>query len=75
MRANTTEVLTRGGNCFVFSGNKNKQLNDFYSFENNNDESIFPCCVFFQILAYYLSILKGNNPDRPKNLAKSVTVE
>lgn len=75
MRANTIEVLTRGGNCLVFSSIKNKEINDFYSFEVNNDEAIFPCCVFFQIFAYYLSVLKGNNPDRPKNLAKSVTVE
>ena len=28
-----------------------------------------------QILAYKLSISKGINPDRPKNLAKVVTVE
>jgi hypothetical protein len=26
-------------------------------------------------LAYYLSISKGINPDKPKNLAKVVTVE
>jgi glucosamine--fructose-6-phosphate aminotransferase (isomerizing) len=28
-----------------------------------------------QLLAYYLSISKGINPDKPKNLAKVVTVE
>ena len=28
-----------------------------------------------QLLAYYLSIIKGIDPDRPKNLAKVVTVE
>jgi glucosamine--fructose-6-phosphate aminotransferase (isomerizing) len=28
-----------------------------------------------QILAYYLSISRGINPDMPKNLAKVVTVE
>ena len=28
-----------------------------------------------QLLAYYLSINKGINPDKPKNLAKVVTVE
>lgn len=30
---------------------------------------------FFQWLAYYTSIKKGLNPDKPRNLAKSVTVE
>ena len=27
-----------------------------------------------QLIAYYLSILKGNNPDKPKNLSKCVSV-
>jgi glucosamine--fructose-6-phosphate aminotransferase (isomerizing) len=31
--------------------------------------------VPFQIIAYELSVLKGNNPDKPRNLAKSVTVD
>lgn len=28
-----------------------------------------------QLFAYYCSVLRGNNPDKPRNLAKSVTVE
>ena len=28
-----------------------------------------------EIGAYYVSIARGNNPDKPRNLAKSVTVE
>ena len=28
-----------------------------------------------QLLAYYTSVLKGNDVDKPRNLAKSVTVE
>ncbi|MDP6704157.1 MAG: glutamine--fructose-6-phosphate transaminase (isomerizing), partial [archaeon] len=31
--------------------------------------------VPLQLFAYYMSVLKGNDPDRPRNLAKSVTVE
>ncbi len=31
--------------------------------------------VPIQLLAYYLSVKKGINPDKPKNLAKVVTVE
>lgn len=44
-----------------------------------------PCCpeilmpivavVPLQLLAYYASIDRGNDPDKPRNLAKSVTVE
>ncbi|WP_297436962.1 glutamine--fructose-6-phosphate transaminase (isomerizing), partial [Thermococcus sp.] len=31
--------------------------------------------VPLQILAYHLAVLRGNDPDKPRNLAKSVTVE
>lgn len=31
--------------------------------------------VPLQLLAYYLSVIKGHDPDYPRNLAKSVTVE
>ncbi len=35
----------------------------------------FALIVPLQLLAYHVSVLKGINPDRPRNLAKSVTVE
>ena len=28
-----------------------------------------------QLFSYYCAILRGNDPDKPRNLAKSVTVE
>jgi glutamine---fructose-6-phosphate transaminase (isomerizing) len=31
--------------------------------------------VPLQLMSYYLSVAAGHNPDRPRNLAKSVTVE
>lgn len=41
------------------------------------NENIMPIAsiIPFQLLAYYTSINKGINPDQPRNLAKSVTVE
>ncbi len=41
------------------------------------DDSFKPifAIIPFQILSYKLAILKGLNPDMPRNLAKSVTVE
>ena len=35
----------------------------------------FPAVTVFQLLAYYVSALKGLDVDKPRNLAKSVTVE
>lgn len=37
--------------------------------------SPIPFAVPLQMLAYYMSLEKGNNPDMPRNLAKSVTVK
>ena len=40
-------------------------------------EVLMPCiaAVPLQLIAYYTSVLKGNDVDQPRNLAKSVTVE
>lgn len=35
----------------------------------------FPAAVMLQIFAYYVSVLRGCDVDKPRNLAKSVTVE
>ena len=37
--------------------------------------AIFEAVVILQLIAYYTSVGKGLNPDQPRNLAKSVTVE
>ena len=37
--------------------------------------SPIPFIVPLQLLAYYMTLEKGQNPDMPRNLAKSVTVK
>ena len=37
--------------------------------------AVFPVSVITQLIAYYTSIEKGLDVDKPRNLAKSVTVE
>jgi glucosamine--fructose-6-phosphate aminotransferase (isomerizing) len=41
------------------------------------DELLLPILevVPLQLLAYHVAVLKGFNPDRPRNLVKSVTVD
>jgi glucosamine--fructose-6-phosphate aminotransferase (isomerizing) len=41
----------------------------------DDDFAVFEAVVLCQMIAYYASIGKGCNPDQPRNLAKSVTVE
>ena len=76
--SNIEEVISRGGKIILISDSP------------NNKESIIniPCIMFkhdclsplgvipiLQLLAYYCAIYKRTNIDKPKNLAKSVTVE
>jgi glucosamine--fructose-6-phosphate aminotransferase (isomerizing) len=37
--------------------------------------SPIPFVIPLQLLAYYITVEKGQNPDMPRNLAKSVTVK
>ena len=43
------------------------QVDDFFT--------VFPIAVVLQLLAYYTAYVKGYDMDKPRNLAKSVTVE
>ena len=56
---------------------QNKSICDVHiSLPETADEfAIFESVVIFQLIAYYTSTGKGLNPDQPRNLAKSVTVE
>ncbi len=78
--SNIVEVKSRGAATLVIT-----QSNDG-SFDSSADEVIeIPATdeVFIsmlsiipsQLFAYYCSVLRGIDPDKPRNLAKSVTVE
>ncbi|HHF08628.1 MAG TPA: SIS domain-containing protein, partial [Kosmotoga arenicorallina] len=40
-------------------------------------EPLYPLVMspYLQLFAYHVAVLRGNDPDKPRNLAKSVTVE
>ena len=78
--SNMVEVKSRGASVLVIT------QDDSGAFEGKADEIVkIPACsetlaslltvIPAQLFAYYCSILRGNNPDKPRNLAKSVTVE
>ena len=73
--ANAMEVKARG--AFVI-GNKKKKaevFDFFFKVEDVGASSVLPHIVFAQFLGYFLAVKKGLNPDKPRNLAKSVTVK
>lgn len=76
MRGNIEEVKSRGAKVFVISTKEIAKDDDTIIVDNypNYLSSIIVSSVAFY-LAYYTSLLKGYNVDKPRNLAKSVTVE
>ena len=76
--SNIQEVISRGADTLIIT---NKQLpNNNYNFVINIpdvDSLISPilAVVPLQLLSYYISKNKGLDVDKPRNLAKSVTVE
>ena len=74
-RSNIAEVKARKSEVLVLASAKNYQKDDFYRFTTNEHLTIFECAVFFELFAFYLALNRVINPDRPKNLAKSVTVQ
>lgn len=53
------------------------QSSDMVEFEDEINEfwSPLPYVVPLQLLSYHMSVARGLDPDKPKNLAKCVTVE
>jgi len=79
--SNTQEVLSRGGRVILFSdGEGIKKLGGLVeaAFElPRMDPFVDPILytIPVQLLAYYTALEKNTDVDRPRNLAKSVTVE
>ena len=77
---NIEEVRARGGRTIVVAseGDDNiKQYADFLITVPDAPEELQPMLtvVPLQILAYHAAVLRGHDVDKPRNLAKSVTVE
>jgi len=73
--SNAIEIKSRGGYIIGVSP-KNNEVFDFYlPVADVSEASIIVNTVPIQLLAYYLALEKGLDPDKPRNLAKSVTVK
>ncbi|KRM19974.1 D-fructose-6-phosphate amidotransferase [Ligilactobacillus hayakitensis DSM 18933 = JCM 14209] len=75
-RSNTQEVLARGANVMIISSRGVAQEGDQVVLPDVNPLlSPLLSIVPTQLLAYYASLQRGYDVDKPRNLAKSVTVE
>ena len=78
--SNIKEVKSRGANVILITTNKLNKDSDFY-----DDKIVVPdthsllqpllTIIPLQLMSYEIAKLRGCNIDKPKNLAKSVTVE
>ncbi|MGB9780723.1 glutamine--fructose-6-phosphate transaminase (isomerizing) [Caldanaerobacter sp.] len=80
MLSNIKEVKARGGYVVAFAKQGNLQLDgvvDKVIYIPDTLKELTPVLtvVPLQLLAYYMAVEKGCDVDKPRNLAKSVTVE
>lgn len=80
MTSNTVEVKSRGAEILGVTVKSNKALRGISDtcFTVPETDPLFAVSlevVPLQLLAYYVSLAKGLDVDKPRNLAKSVTVE
>ena len=68
------EVKARGGFIIGLSFKDNEVFDYFIKVPGCGVGSIIPNVAVCQTLAYYLTLIKRLDPDKPRNLAKSVTV-
>ena len=73
---NAIETKARGAKVIGVSTKNNEAYDEFISVPVA-DDLLYPllCVVPLQLLAYYAAVARGNEVDRPRNLAKSVTVK
>ncbi|MFP3259732.1 MAG: glutamine--fructose-6-phosphate transaminase (isomerizing) [Sulfolobus sp.] len=73
LKNNVMEMKARGAKIYVISTNKRVGEGD----EVHIESEIPPLSIapIIQLIAYYASTAKGIDPDKPRNLAKTVTVE
>lgn len=80
LKSNLEEVRSRGGELYLFADKNagiSKKDNIHIVEMEEVPETLAPIIytIPLQLLSYYVAVLKGTDVDKPRNLAKSVTVE
>lgn len=75
IRSNVEELKARGAVAYIVSAETCAREGDAFVYRYvDGDFAPYPEVAFGQLLSYYLSLRRGLNVDKPRNLAKSVTV-
>ena len=78
--SNMQEVIARGGKVLMITDDTSETMNENIRFKfqipkTNSTLNSFLLTIPIQFLAYHVALLKNCDIDKPRNLAKSVTVE
>lgn len=73
--SNATEIKARGGIIIGISSKRSEIFDYFFEVTNIPYGSVITHTVPAQLLSYFMALEKGYDPDKPRNLAKSVTVK
>ena len=73
--SNAIEIKTRGAMLIGISHKNLPIFDHFIEVKDIGDASALVEVIPAQLLSYYLAVIKGFDPDKPRNLAKSVTVK
>lgn len=73
--SNAMEFKARGGYIIGISPNNEEVFDDWIKIPYLGITSPIISIIPAQLLAYYLALRRGCDPDKPRNLAKSVTVK
>lgn len=72
--SNAIEIKSRGGYIIGISSKNNPAFNEWIKIRETGS-SLLTHIIPMQLLAYYIALIKNLDPDKPRNLAKSVTVK
>lgn len=73
--AGAMEMKARGGYIIGVSYKPHSVFDYYLPVDSAGPATIIPNVVTAQLFAYYLAVIRGFDPDMPRNLAKSVTVK
>ncbi len=78
--SNIEEVRTRGGKVIAIANEQNNEISEMVDHVLYIPETIdvltpILSVIPLQLLAYHIAVMRGCDVDKPRNLAKSVTVE
>lgn len=73
--AGAMEMKARGGYIIGISAKPHEIFDYYLPVAGSGSAWIIPAIAIGQLLGYYLALSRGYDPDKPRNLAKSVTVK